>query len=137
MKRTTKLLFIAWLMGPMISLAQVAPTGSTSPAAGAPLLTIKAVPITHTDKSVRKRQPVEVSGTIEFRNDANGGDFYFNGERQENYALGHALDIDEATRSQLGKLADSKTRVIAKGTLKIWKDGSAAFDTSEAIHIFK
>jgi len=138
MKRLTNLLIVCCcFMAPIVSLAQVAPAGPAVSSAESPLLVIKAVPTTHTDKSVRKRQAVEVSGTIELRDSAAGGDFFVNGEQQEQYALGRALDIDETTRTQLGKLAGSKTRVTVKGTLKVWKDGSAAFDNAEAISIFK
>lgn len=41
------------------------------------------------------------------------------------------------TQAELGKLADSGTTVTVKGTLEVWKDGSAAFDNADPISIFK
>ncbi len=104
---------------------------------GSPLLIIKAVPQTTPDKGIKSRSPVEVTGKIGFGHDAAGGNFWINGGKKKQYTLGYVWDIDDATQAQLGTIADSGATVTVKGTLKVWKDGSAAFDNADPISIFK
>jgi hypothetical protein len=102
-----------------------------------PFLVIKAVPQTKPDKGVRSRSPVVVTGKIQFGHNVAGGNFQINGGRKRQYILVYVGFIDEATQAELGKLADSGTTVTVKGTLEVWKDGSAAFDNAYPISIFK
>lgn len=102
-----------------------------------PVLTIPGNPQTITDKGVRKRIPVEVSGVIEQGHDAAGGNFWLNGGKKKQYTIRYLFDLDEAMQAELGKLADSNAKVTVKGTLKIWKDGSAAFDDAKPVSIFR
>ncbi len=109
-------------------------------AAGSPFLVIKAVPQTTPDKYIkyiRSRSPVEVTGKIEFGHNVAGGNFQINGGKKKQYILVYVGFIDEATQAELGKLADSGTTVTVKGTLEVWKDGSADFDNAYPISIFK
>lgn len=102
-----------------------------------PFLVIKAVPQTKPDKGVKSRSPVVVTGKIEFGHNVAGGNFQINGGGKKQYILVYVGFIDEATQAELGKLADSATTVTVKGTLEVWKDGSAAFDNAYPISIFK
>lgn len=103
----------------------------------APLLTIPGNPQTLADKGIKKWMPIEVTGTIEQGHDPAGGNFWINGGKKKQYTIRYLFDLDEAMQTELGKLADSQTRVTIKGTLKIWKDGSAAFDDAKSVTIFK
>jgi len=110
---------------------------SLTAGASSPLLAIKAVPQTTPDKGIKSRSPVEVTGKIEFGHDAAGGNFWVNGGKKKQYTLGYVGEIDDATQAALGKIADAGMTVTVKGTLKVWKDGSASFDNADPISIFK
>jgi len=101
------------------------------------LLTIPGNSQASADKGIKKRIPVEVSGTIEQGHDPAGGNFWINGGKKKQYTIRYLFDLDEAMQTELGKLADSQTRVTIKGTLRIWKDGSASFDDAKPVTIFK
>jgi hypothetical protein len=103
----------------------------------APLLTIPGNPEVSVDKGVKKRVPVEVTGIIEQGHDPAGGNFWVNGGKKKQYTIRYLFDLDDATQAELGKLAESGAKVTVKGTLKVWKDGSAAFDESKPIVISK
>jgi len=81
--------------------------------------------------------PVEVTGTIEQGHDAAGGSFWVNGGKKKQYTIRYLFDLDEALQEELGKLSDSRILVKVKGTLKIWKDGSAAFDDAKPVYIHR
>jgi len=104
-------------------------------------LLIKAVPEKTRDKierdNVQARHAIEVSGTIEFGHDTAGGNYSVDCGNKKQYTLGHVWDIDDATQEQLSKLADSNAKVTVRGTIEIWKVGSAAFDNTQPISIFK
>ena len=102
-----------------------------------PFLVIKALPQTKPDKRVKSRSHVVVTGKIEFGHNVAGGNFQINGGRKKQYILVYVGFIDEATQAELGKLADSGTTVTVKGTLEVWRDGSAGFDNAYPISIFK
>jgi hypothetical protein len=70
-------------------------------------------------------------------NDAAGGNFWINGGKKKQYTLRYVWDLDDSTQKQLIKLAESRTKVTVKGTLRIWKDGSSDFDPAKPINIFK
>ena len=106
-------------------------------ATGSPLVIIKAVPQTTPDKGIKSKASIEVTGKIESGHDAAGGNFWVNGGKKKQYTLGYVGDIDDATQAQLGKIVASGATVTVKGTLKTWKDGSAAFDNADPISIFK
>lgn len=101
------------------------------------LLTIPGNPQAPADKGIKKRMPVEVTGTIEQGHDAAGGSFWVNGGKKKQYTIRYLFDLDDALQTELGKLADSRTQVKVKGTLKVWKDGSAVFDDAKPVTIFK
>jgi hypothetical protein len=105
--------------------------------AGLPLLVIKSVSQVTPDKGIISRSPIKVTGKIEFGHDAAGGSFMINDGKNGQYNLGYVWDIDEATQAELGKIADAGTTVTVKGILKVWKDGSSAFDNTDPISIFK
>lgn len=102
-----------------------------------PVLTIQASPQGAPDKTIKKRIPVEVVGTIEQGHDPAGGNFRVNGGKKKQYTIRYLFDLDDATQAEFGKLAESGAKVTVKGTLKIWKDGSAAFDETKPIVISK
>jgi uncharacterized protein len=118
-----------------------AATASNSTTRAAPILVIQAVPENPPNALERNnapaRQAVEVTGTIEFGHDAAGGNYFVDGGKKKQYTLGYVRVMDDATQEQLSKLADSHVKVTVRGTLAIWKDGSAAFDNSQPINIFK
>lgn len=115
---------------------------ANNPSSGAtPFLVIKAVPEKTPDKierdNIQARHAVEVSGTIEFGHDAAGGNYFVDSGKKKQYTLGYVWDIDDVTQDQLAKLADSNAKVTVRGTITIWKDGSASFDNAQPISIFK
>lgn len=110
---------------------------SQATVAGSPLLVIKAVPQATPDKGIKSRSPAEVTGKIEFGNDAAGGNFRINGGKKKQYTLVYVFDIDDATQAALGKIADAGTTVTVKGILKVWKGGGTSFDNANPINIFK
>lgn len=101
------------------------------------ILTLQAKQQTIPDKEDTKKQQTEVVGTIEQGHDEAGGNYWINGGDKKQFTLRYVWDLDEATQAQLNKLIDSKTKVTVKGTLKIFKDGSAQFDDAQPINIFK
>lgn len=137
---TLKHLALATLIALAIPVAVVANHPSeaiASQQSQEPVLTIPGNPHTMADKGVKKRIPVEVSGTIEQGHDTAGGNFWLNGGKKKQYTIRYLFDLDEVMQAELGKLADSNARVTVKGTLKIWKDGSAAFDDAKPVSIFR
>lgn len=122
--------------GLITNCAATNPASSTT-GAGSLLLVIKAVPQATPDKGIKSKSPVEVTGKIESGHDAAGGNFWVNGGKKKQYTLGYVWDIDDATQAALGKIADAGMTVTVKGTLKVWKDGSASFDNTDPISIFK
>ena len=137
---TLKHLAFATLVALAIPVAVVANHPSEAIAAQQsqePVLTIPGNPQTMADKGVKKRIPVEVSGTIEQGHDPAGGNFWLNGGKKKQYTIRYLFDLDDAMQTELGKLADSKAKVTVKGTLKIWKDGSAAFDDAKPVSIYR
>lgn len=107
-----------------------------SPSSQGIILTINPTAQLTPDKNIKERQPVEVSGTIEFRQNAAGGNFSINGGKKKQYILRYVGDLDDVSQEMLGKLSDSKKKVKVKGVLKIWKDGSASFDEAQPINIY-
>ena len=89
-----------------------------------------------TDIDIKKRQPVEVTGVINQGHDAAGGNFWINGGKAKQYTLGYVWDLDESAQAVLNSLAASQTKVLVKGTLMTWKDGSASFDDGQPVNIF-
>lgn len=122
--------------GLITNCVSMAPEVSASGAA-TQLLLIKAVTQSTPDKGIRSRSPVEVTGKIESGHDAAGGNFWINGGKKRQYTIGYIWDFDDATQAELGKIADTGTIVTVKGTLKVWKDGSASLDNADPISIFK
>jgi gamma-glutamylcyclotransferase (GGCT)/AIG2-like uncharacterized protein YtfP len=76
------------------------------------------------------------TGTVEYGSNAAGGTYWIRSKGKQ-YTLGYVRDLDQDTQNQLSKLADSGDNVTVKGTLKTWKDGTASFDNSQAISIYK
>ena len=104
--------------------------------AGAPIVSIKAIPEMTADKGIKSRRPFEMVGKIAFGHDAAGGKYVVSNGKQE-YSLGYVWQIDEAVQDQLEKIAESGTAVTVKGTLKVRKDDSADFDNADSIRIYK
>lgn len=102
-----------------------------------PILRIPANPSSESSKNIKSRKPVEVTGKIAFGHDAAGGYYWIDGGKNKQYTLGYVFSIDDAIQGQLAKLEEKGVVVTAKGVLKTWKDGSAAFDDSQPIAIFK
>ncbi len=128
-------------IGQLERTSGVAATASDALRGATPFLLIKAVPEKTPNKierdNVQERHAVEVSGTIKFGHDAAGGNYFVDCGNKKQYTLGYVWDIDDATQKQLSKLADSNAKVTVMGTIEIWKDGSATFDNSQPISIFK
>ena len=78
-----------------------------------------------------------VTGRVEFGNNAAGGNYWINDGRGKQYTLGYVRDLDQATQDQLSRLVDTGDKVTVKGTMKTWKDGTASFDNSQPISIYK
>ncbi len=78
-----------------------------------------------------------VTGRVEFGSNAAGGNYWINDGRGKQFTLGYVRDLDQDTQSQLSRLADSGDRVTVKGTLRTWKDGTASFDNTQPISIYK
>lgn len=121
----------------VISAKKVSVQSSSSSSSRSIILTINPTIQSTPDKDIKERRPVEVSGTIEFGNNAAGGNYWINGGKKKQYVLQYVWDLDDATQETLGKLSDSKTKVTVKGILKIWKDENASFDNTQPINIFK
>jgi hypothetical protein len=83
------------------------------------------------------RRTASVTGQVVFGNNAAGGNYWINDGRGKQYTLGYVRDLDQATQEQLGRLADTGDKVTVKGTMKTWKDGTASFDNSQPISIYK
>lgn len=101
-----------------------------------PFITIPAVDKKdNNDKS--KKKEIELKGVVLFGHDAGGGNYWIDGGKGKQYTLIYVWAIDDKLQDTLGQLADTKTKVIVKGTLSVFKDGSTSFDNSEPIEIFK
>lgn len=122
---------------PIAVLTQAAKETYAAQQEQALLLTIPGNPQAPADKGIKKRMPVEVTGTIEQGHDAAGGSFWVNGGKKKQYTIRYLFDLDDALQTELGKIADSRTRVKVRGILKVWKDGSAAFDDAKPVTISK
>lgn len=90
-----------------------------------------------TDKDIKKSQPCEVVGTIMHGHNAAGGNFWVDGGKKKQYTLRYVWELDESVQTLLSNLADSRKKVLVKGTLNIWKDGNASFDDKQPISIYK
>ncbi|MFY9261420.1 MAG: hypothetical protein WAO71_13040 [Gallionella sp.] len=89
------------------------------------------------DGNAVSRRSASVTGQVVFGNNAAGGNYWINDGRGKQYTLGYVRDLDQATQDQLSRLADTGDKVTVKGTMKTWKDGTASFDNSQPISIYK
>jgi lysyl-tRNA synthetase class II len=80
---------------------------------------------------------VTVSGKVEYGSNAAGGTYWINNGKGKQFTLGYVRDLDQDTQNQLSRLSESGDKVTVKGTLKSWQDGTASFDNSQAISIYK
>lgn len=83
------------------------------------------------------RRSSSVTGQVVFGSNAAGGNYWISDGRGKQYTLGYVRDLDQATQDQLSRLAETGDKVTVKGTLKTWKDGTASFDNTQPISIYK
>ena len=89
-----------------------------------------------TDKNIKKKQSIEIIGTIRSGHDAAGGNFWVDGGKKKQYTICYVFGLDEESQAVLMDLADSHVKVKVIGSLRIWKDGSADFDSKKPINIY-
>lgn len=78
-----------------------------------------------------------VTGRVEYGSNAAGSNYWINDGKGKQYTLGFVNDLDQDTKAQLSRLAESGDKVSVKGTVRTWKDGTASFDNSQPISIYK
>ncbi|MBU0700686.1 hypothetical protein KKE26_05255 [bacterium] len=100
------------------------------------ILFIPSLPDKEDEKDVIKRTPVELTGTIEFGHDVAGGKYDLVSGK-ECYTIRYIWNLTDTAQDIISRLDEAKTRVIVKGTLKIWNDGGSMFDNSAPVFIYQ
>lgn len=89
------------------------------------------------DKNIKERKGIELNGVIHLKHNP-AGRYYGLVSGKKEYTLVYVWAInDNDLGDKLEMLADGKAKVTVKGTLRIWNDGSASFDNSAPIEIYK
>ena len=100
-----------------------------------PLLFFPALAPTKGEPRVVKKEPLEVTGRIEFNHDAAGGKYDISSGKTY-YTIRYVWDTTDEQREMLTKLQESNQYVVLRGQLASYRDGSKGIDGESVVTIF-
>ena len=100
-----------------------------------PLLFFPALASTKSEPLAVKKEPLELTGRIEFNHDAAGGKYDISSGKTY-YTIRYVWDMTDEQRDVLTKLQESNQYVVLRGQLASYKDGSKGIDGGSVVTIF-